>query len=823
MTQKNIFYVILVLCLVSFLQFNYGAIPSAERAALIAFYNATQGTGWLGQTGWKDEPLASDGFANPGTEGNWYGITVTNDHVTEIKLGGNNLKGTIPTVLTNFSNLKVLNLNGNQLSGTIPTQLANLTQLESLHLYGNSLSGSIPSELEKLKNLTILLLNKNKLTGAIPSQLGNLSQLIGLYLSENQLSGSIPVSLGNLNQLKSLNLSKNRFSGSIPSQFGNLRNIVIMTLSNNQFSGSIPSSLGNLANLKEFNITNNTLSGSIPASFTQLTNLYYLLMDHNALSGEIPSGMSNLKNIIGLDIGYNCLTTTNSTLRNWLDKKDPDWQAHQDNCSAPSSVTISLDRTELIFSATTGGSSSALQTIYIDKSGPGTLNWKATSDSSWLLVAPNAGTDTSTLYIGVNATDLAAGTYTGTVSVSASNATNSPRTISVYLTVYSQGSTAMPFGELSTPINGTTSYNSIPVTGWVLDDVGVSNVKIYNGEDYIGEAVFVEGARPDVQIAYPTYPNNSKAGWGYMLLTHFLPGGGNGVYTISAKAVDIEGNEVLLGSTTITIDNAHTVKPFGAIDTPTQGGTASGKDFVNYGWALTPLPNTIPTNGSTINIVVDGVTLGHPTYNVFRSDIASLFPGYNNTNGPIGYFYINTTTLKNGVHTISWNVTDNAGNSDGTGSRYFSVTNNSSSCVSPSETELFPLTNEITDITAIPTDECPVMVHLNRNKQTTPCPVEINENNQHVLHIHELERIEVNLFQDNSQASTSVLSGYLQVGNKLQALPIGSTLDRENGKFYWQPGPGFIGQYQLLFLEKDQAGFYTKKTVVVNIKPQTNE
>jgi len=36
----------------------------------------------------------------------------------------------------------------------------------------------------------------------------------------------------------------------------------------------------------------------------------------------------------------------------------------------------------------------------------------------------------------------------------------------------------------------------------------------------------------------------------------------------------------------------------------------------------------------------------------------------------------------------------------------------------------------------------------------------------------------------------------------LRILPVGSTLDRQKGIFYWEPGPGFQGKYHLVFLEK---------------------
>ncbi|UCH95448.1 MAG: hypothetical protein JSV88_01005 [Candidatus Aminicenantes bacterium] len=186
----------------------------------------------------------------------------------------------------------------------------------------------------------------------------------------------------------------------------------------------------------------------------------------------------------------------------------------------------------------------------------------------------------------------------------------------------------------------------------------------------------------DVAAAYPGYPNNTKAGWGYMMLTNFLPNSGNGTFVIHAVVTDVVGKTTTLGTKTIHCDNANAVKPFGAIDTPTQGGTASGSNFINWGWVLTPQPNHIPTDGSTINVYVDGVNLGNPNYNIYRSDIATLFPGFANSDGAVGYFNLDTTAYANGVHTIQWTARDSRGNIDGIGSRYFSIRNIKNPCLS---------------------------------------------------------------------------------------------------------------------------------------------
>ena len=247
------------------------------------------------------------------------------------------------------------------------------------------------------------------------------------------------------------------------------------------------------------------------------------------------------------------------------------------------------------------------------------------------------------------------------------------------MTAYAASQDAAPFGSFETPPGGSTINGSVPFTGWVLDDMGIESVKIYLEEGtkrvYIGDALRVEGARPDIEAAFPNKPENFKAGWGYMMLTNCLPGEGNGVFVFHAVARDVTGHETTLGTKTVICDNAHAVKPFGAIDMPSPGGIASGNRFRVHGWVLASKPNCIPTNGSTIYVFVDGVKVGSPKYNIYRADIAGLFPGYCNRNGAHGYFDLDTTAYKNGVHTISWVAKDSAGNMDGIGSRYFVIQN----------------------------------------------------------------------------------------------------------------------------------------------------
>ncbi len=509
---------------------------------------------------------------------------------------------------------------------------------------------------------------------------------------------------------------------------------------------------------------------------------------------------------------------------------------------------INMNRSQLIFASDSSGTATPPQSFFISNSGDGTLNWSASGNKNWLNCSPTSGTGSGEVIVSVDSTGLTPGTYNGTITISDPNATNSPQTVTVTLNVYSSGQTSFPFGDFATPIHGSTVRSSVPFTGWVLDDIGVQCVQLFREENgslvYIGDAVFVEGARPDVEQAYPGYPMNYKAGWGYMMLTNFLPNGGNGTFNIHALATDMEGNQVTLGVKTIICDNANAVKPFGAIDTPTQGGTASGNQFINWGWVLTPQPNSIPTDGSTINVWVDGVNIGHPTYNNYRPDIAGLFPDYANSNGAVGYFYLDTTTYENGVHTIQWTATDNAGNTDGIGSRYFTIQNTGgSSRMAVLSVQCSVLSEEVFRIHV----DASKPIGIKKGCKPEGIFQEFYPDNKGVITIEvmELERMEIHLGDIESEveerfnrvfpkanltlntkhltqknALSRLYSGYQVLGHTLKPLPIGTTFDSERGVFCWQPGVGFVGEYRFVFIATDHAGNQARRTIVVNIKPR---
>ena len=188
----------------------------AERAALVALYNAAGGPNWTNNANWvSGQPV-----------GRWRGVTTDpSGQVVGLSLPENGLTGEIPSELGSLANLTWLSLNENQLWGNIPSELGGLSGLTGLWLHENQLTGEIPSELGNLSSLTNLDFWGNKLSGEIPPELGRLSGLTVISLSRNELTGEIPAELVGLTNLEELWLADNQLTGEIPSELGNLSSL----------------------------------------------------------------------------------------------------------------------------------------------------------------------------------------------------------------------------------------------------------------------------------------------------------------------------------------------------------------------------------------------------------------------------------------------------------------------------------------------------------------------------------------------------------------------------------------------------------------------
>ena len=276
------------------------ATPVAQRAALVALYNATDGPNWTRNTNWNTTAAVAD----------WYGVTTdTNGDVVRLYLFRNALSGTIPTQIGNLTALGTLNLSDNELPGPFPTLIRKLTKLSQLDLWDTGLTGSIPTWIDDLTQLQDLNLSYNSnLSGSIPADIGNLSRLSSFYVYSSDLSGAIPSEIGNLTRLRFLGLSGNRLSGPVPSEIGNLTRLRVLFLSDNALSGSIPAEMGRLTDLRNLFLDDNSLSGPVPAELGSLNRLGILNLQNNTISGAIPAELGNMASLGTLRLNNNDLS-----------------------------------------------------------------------------------------------------------------------------------------------------------------------------------------------------------------------------------------------------------------------------------------------------------------------------------------------------------------------------------------------------------------------------------------------------------------------------------------------------------------------------------
>lgn len=175
-------------------------ISTTERQALEDFFHSTNGTEW--NTEWDfNKPVET-----------WHGVQITNNTVTGIELGFNNLRGEIPASIKNLENLETLKLFFNQIGGEIPNEIGALKKLKVLDLNSNLISGSIPSSIYGLDQLENLLLSSNNFTGVVPSEISQLKNLKTLVLFDNHFFGDFPVAISGLDNLEEIVIAENNFN-----------------------------------------------------------------------------------------------------------------------------------------------------------------------------------------------------------------------------------------------------------------------------------------------------------------------------------------------------------------------------------------------------------------------------------------------------------------------------------------------------------------------------------------------------------------------------------------------------------------------------------
>ena len=180
-----------------------------------------------------------------------------------------------------------------------------------------------------------------------------------------------------------------------------------------------------------------------PAGATSPTTLTVTSWTSTAISVELPSSLT----------GYQTLQVNGTSGVDSIGVRA---------LAAVSAPALSINNTSLQFSCTVGGNLPAAQPFTITNSGTGTLAWTATvtSTATWLSLDSTSGTATSTVNVSINPALLAAGTYQGTITVSAAGASNSPASVTVTLVVTAAVVTVPPAVLAVTPASLNFQYTA---------------------------------------------------------------------------------------------------------------------------------------------------------------------------------------------------------------------------------------------------------------------------------------------------------------------------------------------------------------------------
>lgn len=105
----------------------------------------------------------------------------------------------------------------NNLDGTLPEEIRLLDSMESFGVYWNELSGTIPSGIVEWSELRLLDLERNKFVGpAFPEKLSQWSHLESYQISNNKLNGPMLTDFYALPELRSLWIAGNSITGTLP-------------------------------------------------------------------------------------------------------------------------------------------------------------------------------------------------------------------------------------------------------------------------------------------------------------------------------------------------------------------------------------------------------------------------------------------------------------------------------------------------------------------------------------------------------------------------------------------------------------------------------
>jgi hypothetical protein len=286
---------------------------------------------------------------------------------------------------------------------------------------------------------------------------------------------------------------------------------------------------------------------------------------------------------------------------------------------------LAVSQSSASFSATQGsGTNPSPVSVNVSNTGGGTLTFSTSSDSSWLSVTPSSGTAPQTMQVSAALGTLAAGTYTGHITVTATGAQNSPSTITATFVV----SAAPPAPALS--VSPTTLTFSATQGG---GNPAASSVNVTNSGG--GSLSFAASSDSSWLSVSPTSGSAPEALQISATLGALSPGTYTGHITITAAGV--QGSPAIVTvNFTVAPDAAPVISSVAAAAITSSGATITwttnkpATSQVNYGattayGSSSPENSTLVTSHSVTLSALTASTLYH--YQVQSADSVGTLAG----------------------------------------------------------------------------------------------------------------------------------------------------------------------------------------------------
>ncbi len=292
--------------------------------------------------------------------------------------------------------------------------------------------------------------------------------------------------------------------------------------------------------------------------------------------------------------------------------------------------TISVSAASLAFSAIEGAPSATAQSVQLNSSLPG-VAFTATTSASWIVVSQLGGKTPATLSISANATQLAAGTYSGSITISAPAASPSQLTIGLSLTVAAANParlavtpSALTFQAVALdPGVVSQSLNILNAGGGTLN--WTMTLRTFSGGNWLTSSALSGAASAAAPSIVQIQVNPAALQRGSYSGSLTISGSGQ-TATVAISLITVPGQTLLLSQTGLTFTGvegggAVPSQSFGVLNIGrgTMAWTAQVASAAGCGWLnATPSSGSSVANSTTVPLVevpinVTGLAAGQYT------------------------------------------------------------------------------------------------------------------------------------------------------------------------------------------------------------------